>query len=357
MPQTIDPRPTVDAPDDDPYLWLEEIEGARGARLGRGAEPRRPWRGSAMPRFAADRDALAAIFDRPDNIPVIARRGDRVFNFWKDAAHPRGVWRTTTLDELPRRDAELATSCSTSTRSPRAEGEDWIWGGASTIPGPSRPRHPETVARRRRCRGVARVRPAVGRVRRRRFRAAGGQKRRRLARSRHVAAVLGPGRRHGDPFGLCPHRAAVAARRRPARRPGDFRHRRRPHGGLRPISTARPRPSAIWFVERLGFFDAIVWLGDRTGPKTRIDLPTDASFDWHRGWLAVKRRHALDHRRRDLSARYRARHFARRVPRRRPRFHQAVRAGRAARVAGLLLVRRPARPVDPRRFAARCSRC
>ena len=24
-----DPRPTLDAPDDDPYLWLEEIEGAR----------------------------------------------------------------------------------------------------------------------------------------------------------------------------------------------------------------------------------------------------------------------------------------------------------------------------------------
>ncbi len=30
----------------------------------------------------------------------------------------------------------------------------------------------------------------------------------------------------------------------------------------------------------------------RTGPKTRIDLPTDASVAWHRGWLAVKRRTA-----------------------------------------------------------------
>ena len=24
-----DPRPTPDAPDDDPYLWLEEVEGER----------------------------------------------------------------------------------------------------------------------------------------------------------------------------------------------------------------------------------------------------------------------------------------------------------------------------------------
>src|SRR5262249_6874923 len=30
----------------------------------------------------------------------------------------------------------------------------------------------------------------------------------------------------------------------------------------------------LWFVERLGFFDAVVWIGDRTGPKTRIEVPT-----------------------------------------------------------------------------------
>src|SRR5215468_9763416 len=93
----IDPRPTLEAPDDDPYLWLEEIEGERAlawvetqnaATLARFGDA----------RFAADRETLAEIYDRPDNIPVIARRGPRVFNFWKDAANPRGLWRTTTLD-------------------------------------------------------------------------------------------------------------------------------------------------------------------------------------------------------------------------------------------------------------------
>src|SRR5262245_39971593 len=63
-----DPRPTIAAPDDDPYLWLEEIDGARAlawveehnratlARFGNA-------------RFAADRDVLTAILDRPDRIP------------------------------------------------------------------------------------------------------------------------------------------------------------------------------------------------------------------------------------------------------------------------------------------------
>src|SRR5262249_33654733 len=46
----------------------------------------------------------------------------------------------------------------------------------------------------------------------------------------------------------------------------------------------------ICFIERLGFFRAVGWLGDSTGPKTRIDLPTDVSVHWHRGWLALKRR-------------------------------------------------------------------
>src|SRR5438270_6283280 len=90
----IDPRPTVEAPDDDPYLWLEEIEGERvlvwvdaqnAATLTRFGDG----------RFAADRDALAAIFDRHNNLPLIARRGTRVFNFWKDGVNPRGLWRAT----------------------------------------------------------------------------------------------------------------------------------------------------------------------------------------------------------------------------------------------------------------------
>ena len=93
----IDPRPTADAPDDDPYLWLEEIDGERALAWVEAQNAATLTR-FADTRFAADRDTLAAIFDRPDNLPLIARRGPRVFNFWKDAEHPRGLWRTTTLD-------------------------------------------------------------------------------------------------------------------------------------------------------------------------------------------------------------------------------------------------------------------
>ena len=142
-----DSRPTVEAPDDDPYLWLEEIDGERAlgwveaqnaATLARFGDA----------RFAADRDTLAAIYDRPDNIPVIARRGTRVFNFWKDAVHPRGLWRTTTLDSYRSEAARVGHPA----RPRRAGGK----GGRGLDverrhddPRHPRPRHRKAVARRR----------------------------------------------------------------------------------------------------------------------------------------------------------------------------------------------------------------
>ncbi|HEX3411534.1 MAG TPA: S9 family peptidase, partial [Stellaceae bacterium] len=129
----MDPRPTTEAPDDDPYLWLEEIDGDRAlawveaqnaATLARFGDR----------RFEADRDTLAAIYDRPDNIPVIARRGAKVFNFWKDAEHPRGLWRATSLDSFRGAQPDWDIFLDLDALAVK-EGEDWTWSGASTIPG------------------------------------------------------------------------------------------------------------------------------------------------------------------------------------------------------------------------------
>ncbi|MGY3107484.1 hypothetical protein ACVWW7_004111 [Bradyrhizobium sp. LM6.9] len=87
---SVDDRPTLSAPDDDPWLWLEEIEGklaldfvARQNSLTLDA-----FGGKA---FERDRDILAAIYDRPDNIPYVSRRGKDLHNLWKDATNPRGL--------------------------------------------------------------------------------------------------------------------------------------------------------------------------------------------------------------------------------------------------------------------------
>jgi prolyl oligopeptidase len=87
----VDVRPTVEAPDDDPYLWLEETAGSQALAWVEGQNAATMNRLSDT-RFAADRDALKLIFDRPDNIPYPNRRGKKLFNLWQDAEHPRGLW-------------------------------------------------------------------------------------------------------------------------------------------------------------------------------------------------------------------------------------------------------------------------
>ena len=41
----------------------------------------------------------------------------------------------------------------------------------------------------------------------------------------------------------------------------------------------------IWFFEKPGLIDVNSWIGDRTGPKIKIELPADAAPDEFRGGL------------------------------------------------------------------------
>ncbi len=109
-----DDRPTLAAPDDDPYLWLEDVEGARALEFVE-AQNRRTLAEFGSTTFAADRDALAAIYDRPDNIPYVTRNGGHLYQSLEGrqqstrrlAAHDAGI--------LPQAKAPTGKSCSTST--------------------------------------------------------------------------------------------------------------------------------------------------------------------------------------------------------------------------------------------------
>ena len=120
----IDDRPTLAAPDDDPYLWLEEIEGRRALDfVERQNHLTLDKFGGAA--FAADRDTLAAIYDRPDNIPYVTRRGGQLYNLWKDVSNPRGIWRRTTLAEFRKPDPQWETLLDVD-RLAADEGADWF---------------------------------------------------------------------------------------------------------------------------------------------------------------------------------------------------------------------------------------
>jgi prolyl oligopeptidase len=128
----FDPRPTLGAPDDDPYLWLEEVEGPRALAWVE-AQNASTLQGLNDERLVADRAVLKEILDRPDNIPYPNRRAGKLFNSWQDATHPRGLWRTTTLESF-RGDAPLWDVLIDVDALAQREGEDWVWRGAGTLP-------------------------------------------------------------------------------------------------------------------------------------------------------------------------------------------------------------------------------
>jgi prolyl oligopeptidase len=282
-----DPRPTLEAPDDDPYLWLENIDGERALTWVE-AQSKATLARFADQRFEADRDALTAIFDRTDNIPLIARRGARVFNFWKDAEHPRGLWRATSLDsyrnEQPQWDILLDLDALAA-----KEGEDWTWSGASTLPG-SHDRAMLMLSRGGADAVVLREFDLASRdfVRGGFFlpEAKGGA----LWLDRNtllLSSALGEGMATSSGYAR-----AVRLWQRgtdPLTAPIIF-ETATDHMAVWADIDREAEEERLIFIERIGFFDAAVWIGDHTGRKTRIDLPTDVWVRWHRGWLAAKRR-------------------------------------------------------------------
>ncbi|MCQ4626287.1 S9 family peptidase [Corynebacterium sp. CCUG 65737] len=75
------------------------------------------------------RDAL----DTDEKIPYVTRRGDYLYNFWRDREHPRGIWRRTTTDAYLRGTGEWEVVVDVD-KLARDEGEDWVWKGAVVRP-------------------------------------------------------------------------------------------------------------------------------------------------------------------------------------------------------------------------------
>ena len=116
----------------DPHAWLEDVLGERALAWvrERNAESRQVL--EAHPRFGAMRDGFRAVLDARDKIPYVTRRGPDFYNLWRDAEHPRGLWRRTTLAEYRQADPAWETVIDLDALA-TAEGENWVWAGATAL--------------------------------------------------------------------------------------------------------------------------------------------------------------------------------------------------------------------------------
>ena len=81
----------------DPFLWLEEVEGARALAWVRERNARSLGTLQGDPRYQRMHDAALRIVEATDRIATPSFAGDAIHNFWQDPAHVRGVLRRTSL--------------------------------------------------------------------------------------------------------------------------------------------------------------------------------------------------------------------------------------------------------------------
>ncbi|KQW86524.1 prolyl oligopeptidase family serine peptidase [Brevundimonas sp. Root1279] len=118
----------------DPYLWLEEVEGERAMAWVKEHNERSLGVLRGDPRYETLHQQALEIVQSRDRIPSPGFNHDgTIDNFWQDATHVRGVWRTTSLDSYrtaaPQWETVLDFDALAS-----AEGKNWVYKGATCLP-------------------------------------------------------------------------------------------------------------------------------------------------------------------------------------------------------------------------------
>ncbi len=118
---------------DDPHLWLEDVEGDEALDWVRARNADSTGKIEADPGFEAIEARLRAMLDSPDKIAYLGQRGEHFYNFWKDADHPRGLWRRTSLESYRTGDPEWDVVLDIDALG-EADGVNWVWHGADCLP-------------------------------------------------------------------------------------------------------------------------------------------------------------------------------------------------------------------------------
>ncbi len=115
---------------EDPYLWLEEVEGERALEAARGWTTATLERLRQDPRFEAFRAEALEVLTSDARLPTGAIRGDRFEGLWRDADHVRGVWRRARLDDLVAGEPTWEVLLDVDALDAR-EQRNWQWGGVT----------------------------------------------------------------------------------------------------------------------------------------------------------------------------------------------------------------------------------
>jgi prolyl oligopeptidase len=117
---------------DDPHRWLEDVTGSTALEWVKESNAESVGALTGGDRFEQLRTEIREVLDSDDRIPMVTRRGELLYNFWQDAANPRGLWRRTTLERYRDRQPEWELLLDVDALAAE-EGENWVWQGAAVL--------------------------------------------------------------------------------------------------------------------------------------------------------------------------------------------------------------------------------
>lgn len=116
----------------DPYIWLEDKDGAKPLAWVEAENARTLPRLQNDPRYATFHAEALAIAAAKDRIPMPDQRFGRIYNFWRDAEHPHGLWRWTSEADYAAAAPNWTVALDLDALG-KAEGKQWVWKGATCL--------------------------------------------------------------------------------------------------------------------------------------------------------------------------------------------------------------------------------
>ncbi|MBO9558872.1 MAG: S9 family peptidase [Caulobacter sp.] len=133
-PNTEARTPLAELGKDDPYKWMEQIEGEKPLAWAKAQNTRSLAILQGDSRYAGLESQALAILNAKDRVPGVAFAGDGTLrNFWQDADHVRGLWRATTLDSYRTATPQWETILDIDALS-KAENANWVFKGSNCLP-------------------------------------------------------------------------------------------------------------------------------------------------------------------------------------------------------------------------------
>lgn len=122
----------LQAQESDPFIWLEEVEGARALEWVEARNAETLARLTRHPVYDSIFRRTVGILDSNERIAYPSILGDRLYNFWQDASNPRGVWRRTTWESYLAGEPRWETVLDIDALA-RVEDVPWAYGGATCL--------------------------------------------------------------------------------------------------------------------------------------------------------------------------------------------------------------------------------